>query len=83
MSQMITLILPEGAWDYPSSHGTTEYYPYPLRIDSTRYPARENATLWAIDVPIEIYHHFIGRPGYRVYEPADPAEIIPFQRKQG
>jgi hypothetical protein len=65
--RMITLVCPEGAFDYPVSHGEREYYPYRLTTDYS-YPTREFGGPWVVDVPIEIYHHFLGPGGFRVYE---------------
>ena len=65
--RMVTLVCPEGAFDYPVSHGEREFYPYRLRVDHT-YPAREFGGPWVVDVPIEIYHHFLGAAGFSVYD---------------
>ena len=65
--RMVTLICPEGAFDYPVSHGEREYYPYRLTVDHS-YPTREFGGPWVVDVPIEIYHHFLGPGGFKVYE---------------
>ena len=66
MSEMVTLLCPEGAFDYPVSHGTREYYPY--RADHTSL-SREFGGPWLVDVPLEIYHHFLGVGGFTVYAP--------------
>jgi hypothetical protein len=65
--RMVTLVCPEGAFDYPVSHGEREYYPYRLTTQYD-YPTREFGGPWVVDVPIEIYHLFLGPGGFRVYE---------------
>jgi hypothetical protein len=69
MSQMVTLICPEGAFDYPIAHGTRDFYPY--REDIHSDDRREFGGRWLVDVPIEVYHHFLGRAGFTVYEPGE------------
>lgn len=67
MSQMITLICPEGAAENaPPSHGTEPYYPFPL-VNHPQYPTR-NGGPYGIRVPIEVYQYFCDRAGYMVYE---------------
>jgi hypothetical protein len=67
MSQKVTLICPEGAFDYPVSHGPQSFFPY--RADHKSDYPRDWGGPWLVDVPIEVYHHFIGRAGFAVYEP--------------
>jgi hypothetical protein len=67
MSQEITLVVPEGAHHYAIGHGVRGYYPFRLRTNQ-QYPARDEGGPWVIRVPIEIYHHFIGRAGCYVYQ---------------
>lgn len=69
MSQMVTLVCPTGAWDYPTSQGTREYRAYPVKYDPNRYLERENYMLWVVDVPIEEYSNFCKRGGYKIYDP--------------
>lgn len=67
MGQMIILLCPEGAAENaPPSHGGTAYYPFPL-VNHPQYPTR-NGGPYGLRVPLEIYHHFIGRPGYMIYD---------------
>ena len=65
MSEMVTLIGPEGTSYDPPAHGTQAYYPF--RLD-TAGEGREAGGPWAIRVPIEIYHHFLGPAGFRVLD---------------
>ena len=71
MGQTVTLLCPEGAFDYPISCGEEEFYPY--RLDHTSQ-GREFGGPWAVTIPIEKYHHFVGRAGFVVME-QEPEQI--------
>jgi hypothetical protein len=80
MSEMITLLCPEGAYDIPPGHGGRAYLPERLGPLSSSGPTvnnpRDQGGPWVIRVPIEIAHHFLGVGGFSIYEPPPdpPAE---------
>lgn len=71
MSQMVTLICPEGAYDFPPAHGTRGYMPYRANVAASANNWRDQGGPWLVDVPIEEYTYFVQRGGFRVYEPTE------------
>ena len=71
MVDTVTLLCPEGAFDYPVSHGTREFYPY--RADHVDDSGREFGGPWLVDVPAEVAQHFLGAGGFLIMAASTPA----------
>jgi hypothetical protein len=82
---MVTLRCPEGAWDYPISHGTRSFNPY--RADVTSEDTREFGGPWLVDVPADIAHHFVGVLGFVKMEEAamrsGPVPMVRVRKTEG
>jgi hypothetical protein len=81
---MITLLCPEGAFDYPIAHGTQQFHPY--RLDHLDDTGRECGGPWAVDIPDELVQYFLGQGGFAIMNAARisvPAGMIRLRKADG
>jgi hypothetical protein len=85
MTETITLVCPEGAFDAPISDGSQEFFPY--RADHRSDYPRDWGGPWLVDVPIHVAHHFLGRGGFSVMAqdepPAVPTNMVRLRKIDG
>lgn len=84
MADLVTLICPPGAFDYPISHGARDFYPY--RADHLASSGPEFGGPWLVDVPPDAAQYFIHNGGFYMAEdksPAAPAGMARVRKKDG
>jgi hypothetical protein len=86
MTEYVTLLCPQGAYDAYISDGTQHFKPYRANIYSEE--EREFGGPWLVDVPIHLVDHFLGRGGFSVMSsqtepPAVPTNMVRLRKIDG